>query len=611
MIAANYWMVGTTMNELEQILSSRSLTPLFQPIVSCSQQAIFGYEALIRGPSDSPLHAPLNLFDAASRSGHLVDVELLAREVAIEQFGKLDLPGHLFLNVTPGTILEPRFKDGQTLRYLNHAGIDPQRVVIELTEQYPVDDYELLREAVSHYREMGFAIALDDLGAGYSSLRHWSELKPNYVKIDRHFVQNVNEDRSKRQFVRSILELAEGLGSRVILEGIETSDEYLTLQNMGLAFGQGYYFARPAAQPLHQLPDSLLKGSHNETTLTRSLGDTVASLANRVPSASPEMSLTDVIDIFHHAPELRSIAVVKSGKPIGLVHRQELMTIFTSPYGLSLNGKKPITHFMRKDILTVEETLAVEQLSQRITSDRELNGDEDFIITDDTGDYLGIGTILALLRKITELQIRNARYANPLSQLPGNVPINEHIESLLTQRTPFAVAYCDLDHFKAFNDHYGYARGDDVIVSVARVLSEYADPNHDFVGHVGGDDFIIIFSNSDWQARCDAILRKMELSAPLFYDSSEREERGIYGNDRSGNHTFHPFLSLSIGVVPVAAGEFESHHEVATSAAEVKKQAKKIEGNSIYVDHRQNVQCTIDIVEAPLVRSELLTPGHA
>ncbi|WP_331280870.1 EAL domain-containing protein [Litchfieldella xinjiangensis] len=176
---------------LDAIFEKDLLTPLFQPIVDAGNRTLFGYEALIRGPSDSPLHSPLTLFDAAARHGRLVDLDLLCRRLAITRFVSLDLPGCLFLNVLPNTIVERDFREGLTLRYLEQAGLAPQRVVIELTEHTPIHDYALMRQAVAHYRQMGFKVALDDLGAGYSGLRHWAELRPDFVKIDRHFIQNI------------------------------------------------------------------------------------------------------------------------------------------------------------------------------------------------------------------------------------------------------------------------------------------------------------------------------------------------------------------------------------------------------------------------------------
>ena len=109
---------GAYLDSLQEILDKRQLTPLFQPIVSLHTQRIYGYEALIRGPSDSPLHAPLKLFDAAGRAGLLAELEMLCREVILTSFRYLDLPGKLFINVTPECLLQPSFRPGQTQELL-------------------------------------------------------------------------------------------------------------------------------------------------------------------------------------------------------------------------------------------------------------------------------------------------------------------------------------------------------------------------------------------------------------------------------------------------------------------------------------------------------------
>jgi diguanylate cyclase (GGDEF)-like protein len=106
------------------------------------------------------------------------------------------------------------------------------------------------------------------------------------------------------------------------------------------------------------------------------------------------------------------------------------------------------------------------------------------------------------MQEIARLQIRTAIYSNPLTLLPGSVPLDEHMQRLLDAGAPFAVAYCDLDNFKAYNDVYGYRRGDEVIRFCAEVLTKACIPGRDFLGHIGGDDFIIVFQNPEWEHVC-------------------------------------------------------------------------------------------------------------
>lgn len=261
-------------SELDYILKYRVLQTLYQPVLDSRSGRVFGYEALTRGPSNSPLHAPLPLIRAATKAGRLFELDLICRELAIRRFRELDLAGCLFLNVSPLSLMEPDFRPGETLRLLLEVGLPPQRVVVELTEQQPLEDYDILKGAVAHYTEAGFEIAIDDLGAGYAGLRLWSELRPRYVKIDHHFIENIGADAVKREFVRSIRDMAVRLGCRVVAEGIETEDDYRTVQDLGVELHQGYHLGRPLPTPLRDHPAPRAAGSvaSQDFKLSRYLG---------------------------------------------------------------------------------------------------------------------------------------------------------------------------------------------------------------------------------------------------------------------------------------------------------------------------------------------------
>ena len=159
---------------LQTILDERLVEPLFQPICDVARQTILGFEALSRGPKGSELESPNTLFAAAQRFNKLSELELLCREKAIERFAELNLSGKLFLNVSPNTLLDPNHPRGETLQLIQQYGLQANQVVIEVTEQDKVDDGFLLLKTIGHYRKLGFNIAIDDLGAGYSGLKQWS-----------------------------------------------------------------------------------------------------------------------------------------------------------------------------------------------------------------------------------------------------------------------------------------------------------------------------------------------------------------------------------------------------------------------------------------------------
>ena len=587
--------------QLHEIIDQRLLTPLFQPIVDMRNGEIMGYEGLIRGPSDSPLHAPINLFKAAGNYGLTVKVEHLCRRVVLENFLKLGLPGKLFLNVSPECLLDHGVKQGETLGFIRELGISPESVIIELTENQPTYDYDLLREAVAHYRSMGFKIAIDDLGEGFSSLRLWSELRPEYVKIDMHFIQGINQDPVKLQFVRSIQEIAQNSESQVIAEGIETLAELEAIRDLGIACGQGYYIARPYGQPATALAAEVSK------TLRRRLGNvsrssqmlgkvTVAKLLRPTPPVSSGTSNNKVFEMFTGNPELQTLAVVADGIPRGIISRYAVIERYAHPYWRDLHGRKSCTHLMDAEPVVVELDISVQDLSHIMVKADPRQLANGFILTEQ-GKYAGVGSSHDLMAEITKLQIDAAKYANPLTQLPGNVPINEHIDLLLQTRAKFAACYCDLDHFKPFNDVYGYQKGDDVIQLVGRILAEHCDPDLDFVGHIGGDDFIVLFQSADVEARCRQILEAFGQAILEFSSIQDRELGGYFTEDRQGKKAFCPLISISLGVVSVEPDEYDSHHQISVAVAEAKKQAKKLYGNSLFVE-RRNQQLQHPLFEA-------------
>jgi diguanylate cyclase (GGDEF)-like protein len=199
---------------------------------------------------------------------------------------------------------------------------------------------------------------------------------------------------------------------------------------------------------------------------------------------------------------------------------------------------------------------------------------------------MGMGTGHDLIREITSMQLHAARYANPLTLLPGNVPINEHIERLIENGARFSACYVDLDNFKPFNDFYGYRKGDDVIELIGRILEAHSDPACDFVGHIGGDDFLVLFQSDDWEARCNAIVARFANDIQEQFHAADLVRGGYFSEDRSGRQVLNALTSVSIGVVKIEPGHYCSHHQIAAAASDAKKQAKRIAGNSLFIDRR-------------------------
>lgn len=574
---------------LQDILDRRLLTPLFQPIVDMRHGGISGYEGLVRGPSDSILHAPLDLLRAAGIHSLSAEVEQLCRRVVLDQFVRQSLPGKLFLNVSPALLIDGESANGQ----LTGSGLSPDRVIIELTESPPAFDFTLLRKAVAHFRAQGFQVAIDDLGEGFSSLRLWSELRPEYVKLDKHFIHGINRDPIKLNFVRSIQEIARNSNACIIAEGIETQAELRVLKELNIAFGQGFLIGRPEVRPATGLQAEAAQAFGNAGGNPPAMGSppqpggaTAVRLMRPIQPVSPDTPNERVFDLFKSAPDLQSVPVVVKGTPIGIINRYTTIERFAHRYWRDLYGRKPCTALIDFEPIIVDKSIRIQDLSRIMVSSDQRHLTNGFILTEQ-GRYIGIGTGHDLMAEITRLQIDAARYANPLTQLPGNVPISEHIEHLLGIRATFAACYCDLDHFKPFNDIYGYRRGDELIQRLGRLLAEGCDPARDFLGHVGGDDFIILFRSEDWESRCKAILDAFDPAIADLFNAADRERGGYLTEDRQGNRAFYPLVNLSIGIVIVEADESTNPHQISTSIAEAKKQAKKIPGSSMFIERRR------------------------
>jgi diguanylate cyclase (GGDEF)-like protein len=572
------------LSALSSILTQSGLHSLFQPIICLSERRILGYEALSRGPSNSPLHSPVALFAVARQAGRLSELEIACRQSACRRFNEQQLPGKLFLNVSPESLLEAAHQPGRTLQLLQDFGIPPNQVVIELTEQTPTDDFELLQTALHHYRAMGFSIALDDLGAGYSSLRLWSELRPDYVKIDRHFIDGIHQDALKREFVGSILQIAKASRAQVIAEGIELPEELAVLTEMGVDLVQGYLLCRPQEHPPRDARTLMPRHDNSIVTLNDE-GSDLSALLNDQPAVARNTPTATVLEAFRRQANLNSLAVLdEHDQPCGIVHRHSLSDALLKPFATDLFARKPISRLMNDDFLAVEMSQSLQQVSRLITSRARQRIEEDFIITLN-GSYLGLGRVIDVLKLITELKIQQARYANPLTLLPGNVPIQQCLTRLLQQQRESVICYVDIDSFKPFNDIYGYGRGDEVLLCLAQCLNDRVDPSRDFVGHIGGDDFLLVLGPEDWRKRLNQLLDDFQSQCRRFYRNEHLEAGCFIAPNRQGVRQEFPLLSLSIGVVhlhPQACRQLDAS-QLAEMASQAKHHAKNVQGYSVHV----------------------------
>ncbi|WP_018410545.1 EAL domain-containing protein [Methyloversatilis thermotolerans] len=564
---------------LRALLDGRALGMVYQPIVRLDEGSVMAHEALVRGPEGGTLHLPSLLFATAREIGLEAELELACVEAAVRHFD-VAAPGELYVNCSAGT-LRRLAAEGcvELLALLSRHALSPSRLVLELTEHERVTEIDALRGAVSRLAALGIGFAIDDFGDGRSSLRLWSELAPPRVKLDRYFAHDIHLDARRVEAVRAVVQLARAFGAELVAEGIERPAELAVLRDLGVHCGQGYLFGRPQGATVHRVPDEVVAilGSRKVAVLPdtphRGAAETVARLAVSAPAVEPHTANLAVVQVFTEHPELLALPVLDQGIPVGLINRRAFMDLYTQPYHKEVYGRRPCALFMNPNPLRVERSTPLEAMSSVLAGEDQRYLYDGFVVTE-YGRYVGVATGESLVRAVTEMRIEAARHANPLTFLPGNIPITEHLRRLMASDSDYAASYFDLNNFKPFNDLYGYYRGDEMIKLAARSIQQEADPLRDFVGHVGGDDFIVLFQSEDWRARCERIIERFNGEALGLFNAEELARGFMEGEDRKGNRTRFPLTTLCAGVVLGRGQGFRTEEEVASAAASAKRQAK-------------------------------------
>jgi EAL domain-containing protein (putative c-di-GMP-specific phosphodiesterase class I) len=232
---------------LQDVLLGDQITSVFQPIVDLLQGGMHGLEALSRGPRDTQQYSPVSLFEAAAATDLVFELDRHCRRKALRTASDLPGPYRLFVNVVPASMYDPDFQGAALIKLLEGLGLSPERIVLEVSEQYAIENYTLFVEALQNFTQMGFSIAVDDIGRGHSGLEKIAHLNPRYLKFDMQLVRDIDESNVKREMARALKTFADKMDSKIIAEGIERDGERQVCVDLGIDLGQGYLLARPAA----------------------------------------------------------------------------------------------------------------------------------------------------------------------------------------------------------------------------------------------------------------------------------------------------------------------------------------------------------------------------
>lgn len=239
--------------------------------------------------------------------------------------------------------------------------------------------------------------------------------------------------------------------------------------------------------------------------------------------------------------------------------------------------------------ITISISVAISKLKK--ATHRIAEGEFDYDPHIPPGDEIGdlardFTHMAARLKELEQMSLD----ASPLTRLPGNIAIERLITKHMTDAIPFAVCYADLDNFKAYNDHYGYIKGSDLIKRTGEIIYDEVtlfggdDP---FVGHIGGDDFMMVIPSDRIDEVCSAVIARFDREVAAFYNSEDVARGSIQGVDRYGVHRIYPIMTISIAVLVCKQGEYESAVEIARVAAQIKDHVKTAPGSNYFVDRRK------------------------
>jgi GGDEF domain-containing protein/EAL domain-containing protein (putative c-di-GMP-specific phosphodiesterase class I) len=483
-------------------LNKTKLEVRYAPIVSLLDGSLYGYEA-IPYASDTGTRLDLKVFyDNADQLGQLFEEDREFRETAIRGLPSRNGDVKLFLPVPAKIVYDPRLYPGSTLRRIEDAGLRSEHVVLVLVGGEE-EQGATVKAALRHYRLQGFRIALVGITPTRSSLRRMVDLHPDYAQMDVGWISGEGIDSVEESLLHAMISLTRKEQIVLIADGLNQEGLLPALVASGMNYGQGEWIGKESNQAVEVAPHVQSRIRSEVNLRYQGASGALTELTVEVKLFSRNTLVSDISKHFELHREAQGCVIADNGKPIGLLMKEKLHQMLSGQFGLPLYWNRPVGKIMDTHPMIVEESLPVDQVSQMAMA-REPDKLYDAVIVTREGLVIGIASIRAMLEWVTQTRMTDAQWANPLTGLPGNEPIRRELIRRLADGRPFAVWYADLDHFKWYNDHYGFHRGDDVIRFTGEILLNTVrshTPEQIFVGHIGGDDFIVLVSGTSSASR--------------------------------------------------------------------------------------------------------------
>ena len=395
-----------------------------------------------------------------------------------------------------------------------------------------------------------------------------------------NLVRNIDKDFMKQALVKSMVEFSRLSNVHLIAEGIETKNEMEKLIEVGVQYGQGFYIQRPKSA-LFPISSELKRQIHDLNVRKNHLfGDRISdvfigNIASPVLTLSPQILVSQVDAMMKADANICGYCITEDEFVTGAITRDRLYSNLSSQYGFSLYYNKPVKEVMSREFMSVDYETPVD-LVAKIAMQRKTDQLYEFITVTKGERYFGIVTVRDLLMRTIEIEIVNAKHLNPLTELPGNLMIEKHLEKCLRIPKKQYVLYIDIDNFKSYNDVYGFEKGDMVLRTVTAILKKNIPADH-FVGHIGGDDFIAVTADGHTDLLCHRIIKQFDESVINYYTTEDVAKGYILSKNRHGVEETYPLMSISIA--GLSNRNLKNVFELSEKASLVKKRCKQCPGS--------------------------------
>jgi EAL domain-containing protein (putative c-di-GMP-specific phosphodiesterase class I)/GGDEF domain-containing protein len=497
---------------LERLIAEKLVATAFQPIVSLESGEIAGFESLARPAKESGIPNPSILFDMAERDDLTWQVEEITRSNALTSAEDFPNGILLFTNSTPDVFTDPRFIEDVNRLVKSVPGLTPSRIVLEITERSGGDDLTLVAQQVEKLKQMGFQIAIDDVGAGTSGLTRIMMLRPHWLKLDRELVAGIDQNRYKLNLLRFMIHFARLSGVHVIAEGIERQEELAALISLGVRYGQGYYLGRPAFgyQTIKPEIAEWISMRWREAEETR--GDdprrvTIGQLCQPVDTAQMSTQLKELALRMLKQGESLGAAVLDGKRLMGWCSRDAILAAARRS-----DAHLPVGFISSSDLGTLPPTATIGEAIELLTS-REDRYLADPVIVAEQDEIVGVVTLRRLLSAtVGETRLWAGLSAN-LTGLPGRIAADRRMRQLIKDRSQTTTAaVVDIRGFSDYNGAYGYDMGDRLIQDLGAFLRSHvatSDPEA-FIAHLGDDHFLITSASQDFVERLHNLMHAFE-----------------------------------------------------------------------------------------------------